>query len=219
MNITLHSLFLSASALLTSVVFAADLSFDQPIVPVKVAEGQDLISAEFPFTNKTKTPITVKSIKVACDCTSASLNGDKKVYQPGESGIVKTTMKTGNFAGITDKTLTVKTDQGETLLTIRADIPEIVVMTPRKLVWKKGSTPKPQVITINIVGPKPIKLTKVGLVGEDFEYDPVVIEPGRKFQITITPKSTTQSAFNTICVETDAPMARDSKKASYLTIK
>lgn len=84
-----------------------ELSFKETVVPVKVAPDQDSITASFPFTNTSGTPVTISKIHVSCDCTTAGAKDNKLTYAPGESGVISAVMKTGNFSGTVDKDMTV----------------------------------------------------------------------------------------------------------------
>ena len=65
-----------------------ELSFKETVVPVKVAPDQDSITASFPFTNTSGTPVTISKIHVSCDCTTAGAKDNKLTYAPGESGVI-----------------------------------------------------------------------------------------------------------------------------------
>ena len=84
-----------------------ELSFKETVVPVKVAPDQDSITASFPFTNTSGTPVTISKIHVSCDCTTAGAKDNRLTYAPGESGVISAVMKTGNFSGTVDKDMTV----------------------------------------------------------------------------------------------------------------
>lgn len=53
-------------------------------------------------------------------------------------------MKTGNFSGTVDKDMTVHANGSTYKLIIRAQIPDIIRMEPRKLEWTKGAPFHPQ---------------------------------------------------------------------------
>lgn len=196
-----------------------ELSFKETIVPVKVAPTQDSITATFAFTNTSQTPVTIDKIKVTCDCTTANVKGNKLTYAPGESGEITAVMKTGNFSGTVDKDMTVHTSQSDYKLIIRAHIPDIVRMEPRKLEWNKGGPATPKTIKITLSPDLPVNLTTVELTGDAFDYEPITIKKGREYQLKITPKSTSSPAFNTIWVKTDSTVPRYKRQMGFLSIK
>ena len=174
-----------------------ELSFKETVVPVKVAPDQDSITASFPFTNTSGGPVTISKIHVSCDCTTAGAKDNKLTYAPGESGVISAVMKTGNFSGTVDKDMTVHANGSAYKLVIRAQIPDIIRMEPRKLEWTRGEAPAPK--TIN--------------------YEPVTVKKGKEYKIIVTPRSTAKPAFNTIWVRTDSTVPRYKRQMGFLTIK
>lgn len=145
-----------------------ELYFKETVVPVKVAPDQDSITASFPFTNTSGTPVTISKIHVSCDCTTAGAKDNKLTYAPGESGVISAVMKTGNFSGTVDKDMTVHANGSAYKLVIRAQIPDIIRMEPRKLEWARGEAAAPKTIKITISKELPVNLTTVDLTGDAF---------------------------------------------------
>lgn len=196
-----------------------ELSFKKTEIPVKVAPDQDSVTATFPFTNTSGIPVTIGKIHVSCDCTTASVKDNKLTYAPGESGVISAVMKTGNFSGIVDKDMTVHANGSAYRLVIRAHIPDIIRMEPRKLEWNRGEPATPKTIKITISKELPVNLTTVDLTGDAFDYEPVTVKKGREYKIIVTPKSTDKPAFNTIWVRTDSHVPRYKRQMGFLTIK
>ena len=128
-------------------------------------------------------------------------------------------MKTGNFSGTVDKDMTVHANGSAYKLVIRAQIPDIIRMEPRKLEWTRGEAPAPKTIKITISKELPVNLTTVDLTGDAFDYEPVTVKKGREYKIIVTPKSTAKPAFNTIWVRTDSTVPRYKRQMGFLTIK
>ena len=183
-----------------------ELSFKETVVPVKVAPDQDSITASFPFTNTSGTPV-------------AGAKDNKLTYAPGESGVISAVMKTGNFSGTVDKDMTVHANGSAYKLVIRAQIPDIIRMEPRKLEWARGEAAAPKTIKITISKELPVNLTTVDLTGDAFDYEPVTVKKGREYKIIVTPKSTASPAFNTIWVRTDSAVPRYKRQMGFLAIK
>ena len=217
---TVRTFILSGLLLCGSAASGKDeLSFKETVVPVKVAPAQDSITAAFPFTNTSGVPVTISKISVSCDCTTAGVRDNKLTYAPGESGTVTAVMKTGNFSGTVDKDMTVHANGSAYKLVIRAQIPDIIRMEPRKLEWTKGAPATPKTIHITISKELPVNLTTVDLTGDAFDYEPVTVQKGKEYKIIVTPKSTDKPAFNTIGVRTDSTVPRYKRQMGFLTIK
>ena len=216
---TVRTFILSGLLLCGSAASGKDeLSFKETVVPVKVAPAQDSITAAFPFTNTSGVPVTISKISVSCDCTTAGVRDNKLTYAPGESGTVTAVMKTGNFSGTVDKDMTVHANGSAYKLVIRAQIPDIIRMEPRKLEWTKGAPATPKTIHITISKELPVNLTTVDLTGDAFDYEPVTVQKGKEYKIIVTPKSTDKPAFNTIWVRTDSTVPRNKRQMGFLSI-
>lgn len=196
-----------------------ELVFKDKVIPVDVAPAQDSITASFTFTNKSGAPVTINKISVSCTCTTAGTKDNKLTYAPGESGTVTAVMKTGNFTGTVDKDLTVHANGVDYKLVIRAKIPALIRMEPRKLEWTQGGPATPKTITVTITGDMPLNLTTVDLTGDAFNYEPVTVKKGRQYKVVVTPKSTDNLSFNTIWVRTDSTIPRYKRQMGFLTIK
>lgn len=61
-------------------------------------------------------------------------------------------------------------------LVIRAQIPDIIRMEPRKLEWARGEAAVPKTIKITISKELPVNLTTVDLTGDAFDYEPVTVK-------------------------------------------
>ena len=151
--------------------------------------------------------------------THMCLKDNKLTYAPGESGVISAVMKTGNFSGTVDKDMTVHANGSAYKLVIRAQIPDIIRMEPRKLEWARGEAAAPKTIKITISKELPVNLTTVDLTGDAFDYEPVTVKKGREYKIIVTPKSTARPAFNTIWVRTDSAVPRYKRQMGFLAIK
>lgn len=195
------------------------LEFEKSLIPVSVKPGENFVKAEFSFQNKSTEIICVRDIKESCDCTTAELSDDKDEFAPNESGKVVVVMETGNFSGTIDKDVVVRTSKGDYQLTVRAIIPEVISMTPRRLVWMQGDALTSKEIRISLPKDYPLNLCTVELKGEGFDYEPVTIKKGREYKIIVTPKQSTKPVFNTIWVTTDSKLPRYQRKTGFLVIQ
>lgn len=197
---------------------AGELAFDRPVQQVDVPPDQDVVKVAFPFTNVSRETVKLGGIRSTCDCTSAGYKGGVKELAPGAQGVVEATMKTGAFSGTVDKELYVKADGKQYKLVIRAVIPAIVTLTPKKLEWKVGEDPSPKTIKVTLDPRFPMKLTEVSLTGKDFDYEPVTVRAGREYKVIITPKTTGKASFNSIWIMTDSPVERYARFLGVLAV-
>lgn len=195
------------------------LVFEKSLISVSVKPGENFVKAEFSFQNKSSETVFVRDIKESCDCTTAELSDDKDEFASNDSGKVVVVMETGNFSGTIDKDIIVRTNKGDYQLTVRAIIPEIIRMTPRRLEWMQGDALTSKEIRISLPKDYPLNLCTVELNGEGFDYEPVTIKRGREYQIIVTPKQTSKPVFNTIWVTTDSKLPRYQRKTGFLVIQ
>jgi len=106
----------------------------------RVAKPSDLtVSADYTFKNSGSTPVKVTSVTTSCGCTTTQL--DKQSYAPGETGKLTALFEIGSRSGPQEKTITVVSNDGTaatTTLVLRVDIPELVALSPRLLIWSRG---------------------------------------------------------------------------------
>lgn len=75
---------------------------------------------EFEFANAGKTPIIITSAQPSCGCTTPDWS--KEPIQPGKNGKVTAQYNSEGKAGVFNKTITVKTNVGDIVLTIKGNV-------------------------------------------------------------------------------------------------
>ena len=216
---TISRFLLSSMACLMAAPLHAEIRLEKEALELRPEPLQNEIRTSVSFTNAGSGPVKITRVKPLCDCTDASLKGGRKEYAPGEKGELELTMRLGAFTGQIEKFVEIKSSDGRTQkLALRVTIPELMTVRPKALQWTVGQKPKPQELTIEIDPKVALKLTDVSLVGSDFDYEPVTVEPGRKYRVTVTPKSTAKAAFNTLWVKTDSGDPRYAKRSFFLSV-
>ena len=146
----------------------------------------------FRFKNSGGEVVTITSVKPSCGCTTAELA--KAQYAPGETGEIKAVFKFNGGVGPQEKTILVTTSDAPaspTLLTLRVTIPDLFTYSTRLLLWKMGTEPVDQSLTLTC-------LRKIKSLEVEPQATAAVVcrvettEPGVKYVLTIRPKSTAQ---------------------------
>lgn len=75
---------------------------------------------EFSFTNKGKEPIVIQQVHASCGCTTPSYSKDPVL--PGKTGTVKASFNTTGRPGSFTKTITVLSNAGSKVLTIKGEV-------------------------------------------------------------------------------------------------
>ena len=92
-----------------------------------------------------------KSVHASCGCTTAQTQKDE--VPPGEKGEITATFNIGDRTGTQIKTVTVETDEApnqKTVLTLKAEIPQQLEITPNFVFWKQGDKPDPKTINVKV---------------------------------------------------------------------
>ena len=118
--------------------------------------------ASFKFENRGQTPVKVTSVQSSCGCTTATLK--KTTYSPGEASEIKVVFTPGQRVGPQVKRVVVRTDDPRapvTTLTLRANILDVVDVTPRLLMWAADEPREPKVVTVTVAEGDAVTLTEL----------------------------------------------------------
>lgn len=174
------------------------------VVPLKF--GQTQATVIFQTTGE-----EIEEAEPHCDCTKVQISGCK----------LTATVDTRTFDRDVEKTIAAETADGkEVTLRMQFKVPQAIRLSARSLVWKRGSTPAPQVLRITLPQGGPIThIADAALSGDAFEYAPKVVKRGREYTVTITPRSTTKAALNRLVLTTDSADPRYHRHIIYLQVK
>jgi hypothetical protein len=194
-------------------------AFEKTRLDFKVAVDQETVEASFPFKNVSGKQVKVIEVHSNCGCVRAET--DKKVYAPGESGVVEAVFRVGSFEGKIQKTVSLQTDLPGILLpplVVGIDIPTVMEITPPLTEWVLGEPPVTREIAIDISYPEPVNLVKVGTSRANFQHELVTVEPGRKYKLLVTPQSTDAIQLAVLRIETDCPVQKHRTKMAFVGV-
>lgn len=180
--------------------------FRQPMQTVKLTCGQTRATVVFE-TDGTG----IRKTKPLCDCTKLQSAGTKLIAE----------VDTSTFDADTDKQIDVTTTDGlTTRLTMHFVVPPAIVLSARSLIWKKGTAPAPQVLTITLPEGSPIRAIKdAGLSGNNYDFEPETVSKGREYRLTVTPKDTAKGNLERLIIKTDCADKRYAQRIIYLQVK
>lgn len=187
----------------------AELSWDARQFDFHPSVTDQKADAEFAFTNIGQSDVTLVEVKTSCGCTTAAL--DKKTYGPGEKGTIKATFTFGDRVGLQQKQVMVRTDSPEdplVQLTMRAFIPELLKWAPKVVRWELNGKPIPQAVQVTTGTEQPMHILGVRTSDDRVFAKLKSIEPGRKYEIAVTPMVTTAPMRAQVWIETDFPAER-----------
>jgi hypothetical protein len=188
-----------------SPVALAQLKFDKTALELSATQNDNTVKGDFTFKNDGNYPLTIKKLETSCSCTTAAL--DKKTYQPGESGTIKSEFTIGHHDGeVVEKFITVTTDdvKHETnQLTLRTTVPKLFDIERKFTYWKPGEAKTPKTVKIKVVAKDPIVLTSAKPESDRLSAELKEISPGREYQVTITPADTSRALTQGIDIATN----------------
>lgn len=206
-----------------ALVHAAGLEFKELTVNQKAAVDATVVTTDFPFTNKTNKPVTIAKSDPGCDCLKVEVSGGKLTYQPGESGVVRTTFDVGNSTGDVEKGVAIWLDNDpkskpSVFLKVNFHIPVLVSMEPKTLSWDVGGKPEPKTIHIKVAEGNTINI--LGVAAKDsFKTELKTIDKGREYELLVTPKSMDGPDLGVIRIETDSQVEKQKTQQAFAVVR
>jgi hypothetical protein len=170
------------------------ITFKEPVYDFgRVPVGTE-VTCDFVFTNTGNGPLEILLVKPSCGCTTAGAY--ERIVPPGQTGKLPFKLSTKGSSGRMSKPVTIHTNApapGATVtLTIQGDVWEPIAAEPRiasfgRLTTEAARAPGlvTKVTLINNTS-QPANLTDVHSTSRLFGVQPpAVIEPGKKFELTI----------------------------------
>ncbi len=203
---------------------AAGLTFEQELVEVRAPADAMSVVAEFKFENKTDKPVAIAKFDKVCSCLAVQVSGGKLNYAPGETGVIRATFEMGNFSGVVDKTVVLwfdkdPEDKPSQVLSVRVNIPVLVVMKEKTLKWALGGKPETRKIDITMEHAKPIKIVSTSCTSDNFKVEVITLEEGKHYELLVTPVETKDPGLAIIRVETDCDIARHKLLQAFAVIR
>lgn len=206
-----QTLAIAIAIVSSSSLLAADaLQWEQTSIDVQAEIGQEEVNAYFAFTNSSDIPVTITKTHASCGCTVPTL--EKTTYAPGESGKLLATFDIGSRVGKQRKEITVEVDKGaqkeSTTLVLQVDIPQLIQLKSRALLWRIGDATDAKECEIIIHASQPMKVGKVvskngDIVESAFNYEIVEAKSKEHYILKITPKSTAEKVRETIYLHSE----------------
>ena len=201
-------LFLGVFCLSIAATAQAVLVWDKTELELNPALGAPNAVGVFKYENKGDTPVHFKAVRPSCGCTTAAL--PKNDVAPGEKGEITATFTIGDRFGMQTKTITVETDDPQhpqTILTLKANIVQLLDLQPSFVFWKAGEEAKPKTIMAKAGKGATIKNIEVISSSADFTAK---VEPGAggEFKISVLPKDTAKPVNATLTIKPEVTPAK-----------
>ncbi len=195
-----------AALLLLTASGLAQLRWDNPIQEFQRTPQDEGIEVRFTFRNAGAAPVTIKSLRASCGCTTPHL--EKKTYAPGETGEVVARFVFGGRKGPQRKTIEVLTDEASAepvILDLRVLIHDPLTIEPALVWWKKGEPGEAKAVQLTAEAGQPVKIKRVISSNPRLAAKLATIKAGEQYLISVKPTDTTQKESAEIFVLTDFP--------------
>jgi hypothetical protein len=211
-----HFLYLLVFLGLSSIKGHAELEFEKTTAERKAGLDDTEVVLEYTFKVKGTAEQEIRSIDPGCDCISATADAEK--YAPGAQGTIRAVFAVGVLHGVQEKTITVETSGKKYALQVKVTIEKVFEIQPPVAKWMVGDATTPKIIKITVLGQHSIKLTKADSSQANVTAKLTEKQPGKEYELSLTPQSTTASQIGFITVETDSPHERLKRLEAFYTI-
>lgn len=185
-----------------------------PVVDVSVPLSSDRFSAEWTIVNDGSRPVTVTKTTTACGCER--VDWGTTPIEPGESRTVRMHGGLGGATGLIKKRVILETDSPDTptvLLQANVAIPVILKLSEPYVRWNQGDEPCARTVQVEVS-----RQVRASLIGVRSWHDKVqatlkVVEPGRRYEVTVRLLDTADTLDTgvellTDCTEDGLPLKR-----------
>ena len=209
---------------LMAMVQAGGLVFPEILKEVHASADAESVTTDFEFTNRSDKPVAIAKYDSGCSCMAVMVKDGKLRYAPGESGLIRTVFKMGNFAGVVDKMVALwidndPVDNPSLSLTVRVNIPVLVSLEPKTLKWDLDGKGEPQTIKIRMNYDKPIRVTGVTATSESFKTELKTVEEGKSYDLIVTPQDIKTPGLGIFRIETDCPLEKHRIQQAFASVR
>lgn len=203
---------------------AAGLEFSEPIKDVHAPDDVATVTESFEFKNLSDKPVTIAKADPTCSCLKIEISDGKLNYAPGESGVVRVTFEMGNFSGVVEKMVAIwldddPADKPSRSVTVRVHIPALIAIEPKTVKWDVGSEAAPQTIQIRMAEGQTIHITGVKSSSDLFSTEIKTLEPGKKYDLLVTPNKMTGPGLGVIRIETDCAVSKHRTQQAFAVVR
>jgi hypothetical protein len=198
----------------------AGLEWEANSQTVEVHPLQASVLVAFPFTNTGSAPVEIRELKPSCGCISGTV--EKKIYKPGEAGIIEVEFDLRMREGAQRKGLEVKVDGGKAAKRfISTKIQPSFKLAAKRVVWESGEERAPKSLKVINLQQTPFRIKEVVPKREGVAVELVSKREGFEYELLITPDPELKNTMIPITVVPDTPEGLDEVKTftAYVLLK
>ncbi|MES2475137.1 MAG: DUF1573 domain-containing protein [Verrucomicrobiota bacterium] len=202
---------------------AAALEFKELTKNQEAAVDATIVTTDFPFTNTSDKPVTITDSDPGCTCLTVEVSGGKLKYQPGESGVIRTTFNVENNTGDVEKNIAIwlnddPKSKPSVHLKVNFHIPILVNLEPKTLSWDIGGKVEAKTIHIKMAEGSTINVLNVN-AKDSFKTELNTLEKGREYELVVTPKSVDGPDLSVIRIETDSRISKQKVQQAFAVVR
>lgn len=163
------------------------------------------VTVVYAFTNTGPGEVAIRDIRTTCGCTAAK--PDKTLYAPGEGGEIRAVFTIGSRFGRNVKKIHVlSSDAHEPVreLVLTVNVPELMRPSRSIVYWHVGREAGVQTVDLTAQSPHDMKILGVHASTTNLVIEIEDVEPGRRAQLHIRPRTTAQAMTERVRVDVRA---------------
>jgi len=192
---------------------SAEVTWQHQTIEVDCTIEQKNVLVSFPFRNTGTQTVDVTQTTSTCGCLTTGL--DQITYAPGESGSLDVVFAIGSRSGRQQKLIKVLVQPADgsepqpVRLTLVAHIPEWLRFSHRSASWRiDDPAPQAKTFRISVLRDQPISVLSATATSNAFATELRIIEPGRLYDLIVTPTVPGAAAHAVIEVTTNAEVEK-----------
>lgn len=200
---------------------SAGLQFEAERVSHTAKHSENEATIRFDFKVAGDRPVKILDIRTLCGCLSATTDGNRMEYGPGDTGRVTAVFSLGSFEGQQEKQVVLTTDdpgRKEVVLTAAVTIPPLYEINPPQAKWTVGDPPETKTITVKMLGDEPVRVTEAVSTREAMKVAVKEVVAGREYVLELTPDTTGNPLLGMVRIQTDSPYQRYQRRLVFFNI-
>lgn len=173
----------------------------------------------FEFQNTSDRAVTLLDVQSNCDCLEVTTA--ERILAPGAQGKIKALFRVGERAGVTERVVTVATDEGSNpvSLRVRVEVPEIASFEPRTVNWRIDEAINEKTIEIRPAAKVELQLRRAQATNSAFTVRLETVETGKFYRVHLKPTDTKQPASAAIRISGKESGGRDVVLSAYANVQ
>ncbi len=181
----------------------AGLEWSPAVLELAAQSGDDTVEGVVEVRNAGTTPVTVRHLLNSCGCTSSRLEPD--VLQAGGTARLSVVFNVGDRRGLQRKAIEIRTDEpAKYLVPLYVSIEDVADLDRSILLWKSDEPASAQKTRLKVIRAEPLRIVRVESSDPAFRAELAPIEPGREYEVTVTPSAPLKKGRATITLFSDA---------------